>query len=173
LGALGTFLYRAAGFFERDLRFYLHVMETNISLASAPPPRSLIVTNVAENSVAEARRRHYFISLMLIPSLARITVREAEGFAEMRTARAALAVERFRLANHRLPKDVGELVPRYLPAVPRDPFDGAPLRYKSLAKGYVVYSIGRDGHDDGGQEPPLKRRSTEHAPEDITFTVDR
>jgi len=172
-GDLGTFFSRATGFFERDLKFYLRVMETNISLAGAPPPRRLTVTNVAENAISEAKRRHYLISIMLLSSLSRITVREAEGLAELRAARAALAVERFRTANDRLPKDLGELVPRFLPAVPLDPFDGAPLRYELLAKGYVVYSIGRDGHDDGGQEPPVKRPSTGLVKQDITFTVDR
>jgi len=57
--------------------------------------------------------------------------------------------------------------------MPLDPFDGAPLRYKPLAKGYVVYSIGPDGHDDGGKEPPIRRRGTEPVPEDITITVER
>ncbi len=41
-------------------------------------------------------------------------------------------------------------------------FDGQPLRYKKLAKGYVVYSVGEDGKDDGGDEK-----------KDITFTVER
>ena len=57
--------------------------------------------------------------------------------------------------------------------MPLDPFDGSPLRYKLFSKGYVVYSIGPDGHDDGGKEPPTKRRSTARVPEDITFTVER
>ena len=34
-------------------------------------------------------------------------------------------------------------------------------------------SIGPDGHDDGGKEPPVGRRGTEPVPEDITITVER
>ena len=37
------------------------------------------------------------------------------------------------------------LVPVYLPAVPPDPWNGKPLRYKKLARGYVIYSVGRYG----------------------------
>jgi len=37
------------------------------------------------------------------------------------------------------------LVPGQLSAVPADPFDGKPLRFKRLTKGYVIYSIGKDG----------------------------
>ncbi len=74
----------------------------------------------------------------------------------------ALGVERFRLANQRVPERLDELVPAYLNSVPADPFDGRPLRYKKLAKGYVVYSVGENGVDDGGDEN-----------KDITFTVER
>jgi len=33
------------------------------------------------------------------------------------------------------------LVPDYLSAVPRDPLDNQPLRFKKFLRGYVVYSI--------------------------------
>jgi hypothetical protein len=33
-----------------------------------------------------------------------------------------------------------------------DPFDGKPLRYKRTEPGYMVYTIGPDGVDDGGRE---------------------
>ena len=32
-----------------------------------------------------------------------------------------------------------------------DPFDGNPVRYRRLTDGVVIYSIGQDGKDDGGQ----------------------
>ena len=86
---------------------------------------------------------------------------------------AALAVERFQLENGRLPNDLRELVPGFLTSVPGDPFDGAPLRYKPLLKGYVVYSVGPDGHDDDGKESPTRRSPGERAPADITLTVQR
>jgi hypothetical protein len=35
--------------------------------------------------------------------------------------------------------------------LPVDPFDGKPLRSKRLPDGIVVYSVGPDGVDDGGQ----------------------
>ena len=57
--------------------------------------------------------------------------------------------------------------------MPTDPFDGAPLRYRRFAKGYVIYSIGSDGHDDGGREKPIDWKSTNKTTYDITFTVER
>jgi len=63
-------------------------------------------------------------------------------------------------------------MPTYLDAVPKDPFDGKELRYKKLETGFVVYSIGKDGNDDGGKERPRKRTGPD-APVDVTFIVQR
>jgi len=163
---------RVTGVFERDLNFYLRCMETNISLASLPPPRSLALTNVVGQSL-EARRKYYIMSGMFLSALDRLTMREADGLARLRVAQAALAVERFRLANGRLPKELNELIPSFLPVVPTDPFDGARLRYKLRPKGYVVYSVGADGRDDDGTEAPPGPSRNGSAPQDITITVEK
>ena len=42
-------------------------------------------------------------------------------------------------------------MPAFLPALPLDPFDGEPLRYKRMPDGIVIYSVGVDGKDDGGR----------------------
>jgi hypothetical protein len=99
--------------------------------------------------------------------------REAETSAQIRLTITALGVERFRLARGRLPVNLNELVPQLLSAVPLDPFDGQPLRYHRLTKGYVIYSIGSNGHDDGGREKPINWKSTDKTSYDITFTVER
>jgi hypothetical protein len=38
----------------------------------------------------------------------------------------------------------------WIAAVPLDPFDGQPLRYKRVPDGVLIYSVGLDGVDDGG-----------------------
>ncbi len=172
LGVQQNQFFRVIGFFERDLNFYLKCMETNISLASLPPPKSLAVTNAADVFL-EAKRKFYILSGMLLPALSRLTVREADGLARLRVAQAALAIERFRLANGRLPKELNELIPGFLSVVPIDPFDGAQLRYKLRPKSYVVYSIGPDGRDDDGTEAPPGPSRNGSVPQDITITVER
>jgi hypothetical protein len=59
--------------------------------------------------------------------------------------RLHLARRLFRHDKRRDPKDIAELVPEYLPAIPKDPFsaDGAP--YAELPD---YHSIGPDGIDD-------------------------
>lgn len=61
-----------------------------------------------------------------------------------------LAMRRYELEQGRLPVTLDEMVPRYLPAVPTDPFDDAPMRWDPNKK--VIYSLGADGKDDGGEK---------------------
>ena len=166
-------LFRVTGFFERDLLYYLDAMETAISFASLPPPRDLAITNVSETMAEDARNHYCIFSAMFLPSLSGPVAREADGLARIRLATTAIAVERFRLAHGRLPEHLNELVPQFLSTMPDDPFDGQPLRYHRLDKGYVIYSIGSDGEDNGGRERPASVKSTDKTHYDITFIVDR
>jgi hypothetical protein len=76
---------------------------------------------------------------------------ERRSRALLQSIAAALAAERFRRDKGRWPTSLDELVAaRLLVSVPRDPFDGQPLRLRRLADGLVIYSVGADGADDGG-----------------------
>jgi hypothetical protein len=61
-----------------------------------------------------------------------------------------------------LPAEISALVPDFLVSVPRDPMDGQPLRYKRQDAGdFLLYSVGLDGNDDGGDpRPPGKAGTT-------------
>lgn len=63
---------------------------------------------------------------------------------------AALAVERFKLDNGRLPAALTDLVPRYLAAAPIDPLTERPLLFRLSGDSYTIYSVGRNSQDDGG-----------------------
>ena len=60
-----------------------------------------------------------------------------------------LALRLYKMQHGSLPKSLDALVPDYLPAIPRDMFDGKPLRY--LPDKSLIYSIGEDLTDDGGK----------------------
>jgi len=167
------FFLNATGLFERDLRFYLQAMETNISLAGKFPINVAQVTNSANQIWRSGEHKYYILSMMLLPALESAIFREATGLAEVRMAQTALAIERFRLAKQSLPENLNQLVPEFLSAVPEDPCDGQPLRFRQLEKGYLVYSVGKDGQDNGGRERPANAKSSDKTPYDITFTVER
>jgi hypothetical protein len=172
LGKPAFFLW-FSGFLERDLNFFLQTMEKSISFAELAPPKSLEITNWFETVEVITDKRCFFLTGLLLPPISRSVQREASTQAQMRLATTALAIERFRLDRGRLPADLNELMPQFLLEMPKDPFDGASLRYKSLARGYVIYSVGSDGHDDGGREPPENKKSSDTNSYDITFTVER
>jgi hypothetical protein len=62
-----------------------------------------------------------------------------------------VAVERFRLVHRRWPESVDKLVPRFLGAVPADPFTARQLVLKKLSDGVTIYSLGSDQTDNGGK----------------------
>jgi hypothetical protein len=165
------------GFFERDRAFYLRAMATNIAAASLRPPASLQATQALENLNTQAKDRYYIFSSMLLPAASRLVFRDAEASARARTVIVALAVEKWRESHDGNPPDtLSALTPDFLTVVPTDPFDGHPLRYKRLQKGYVVYSVGRDGRDDGGKEQAPRGAKVSRAEReryDITFVVER
>jgi hypothetical protein len=88
--------------------------------------------------------------------------------AELRCAAVALAAERYRVAKGQWPEKLDVLVPDYLPAVPADPFDGKPLRLRRTEDGIMVYSVGSDGADNGGN---LDRKDGKAPGTDLGFRL--
>ena len=110
---------------------------------------------------------------MILPAMSGSVIKEADSFARIRLAITAIAIERFRLARGKLPENLNELTPQFLTNVPTDPFNDEPLLYHRLSKGYVIYSVGLDGHDDGGRERRRVTKFTDKTSYDITFIVER
>jgi hypothetical protein len=92
-----------------------------------------------------------------LPALGNAVRKSARMQTYVDAARVACALERYRLANNTLPDTLETLVPALLPAIPADVIDGKPLRYRKNADGgYILYSIGWNKTDDGGQLAWLK-----------------
>jgi hypothetical protein len=72
----------------------------------------------------------------------------------------AIALKRFQLRQGHFPATLGKLVPEFISAVPIDPMNIQPLRYRLNADGtFVLYSVGEDGKDDGGDPTPTNSKS--------------
>ena len=65
-------------------------------------------------------------------------------------ARTVLALSLYRSEAGSYPDSLEALVPKYLPALQIDPFDGKPIRYRRQGEGYVLYSVLENKTDDGG-----------------------
>ena len=92
-----------------------------------------------------------------VVSLSPVVERVMRNEAAKEIVITAIALKRYQLGHGNYPLDLNELVPEFLAAVPRDPVDGKPLRYRLNADGtFLLYSIGPNGKDDGGN-PALER----------------
>jgi hypothetical protein len=107
---------------------------------------------------------------VVAPALSRVGELDLKIQGHMDLGLTAIAIERYRLAKGRLPQRLEELVPEYLEAVPIDPFDDRPIRYKRTEPGYVIYIVGEDGKDNGGTERDRDKRDQ---PYDLPFIVTR
>lgn len=70
-----------------------------------------------------------------------------------------LALQGFQRNNGRPPNSLQELIPSWLPVMPRDFLarDDSPLKYQQIDGGYLLYSVGLNGIDENGSltETPL------------------
>ena len=163
---------RATGTLGRSWATYLDLMQECIGVAQLPSPRRLRAAEAIEVKYRALPRNCSLVHYVMPPTAGLVSVDLAD-MGRLLTARTAVAVERYRLAMGRLPEQLSDLVPRYMEAIPSDPFDGLPLRYRLLENGYIVYSVGRDETDDGGTERPAKRYRQGQTNHDITFIVEQ
>jgi hypothetical protein len=170
---VGMDILRLTGLRDADERLMLETFEQAIALVDRDDPEAIEqYATLFQNTAVKARKfPPKLMTAMLLPSLEGMPRRFARSEARRRAAITAIAVERFRLAHDgHLPAKLDELKPQFLPDVPKDPFDGRPLRFKLLSPGYVVYSVGANRVDNGGKERGKKNSQKDY---DETFTVER
>jgi len=144
-------------------------MEDRIEASRQPPAERLRRFRKADDEIRQLSFLHVMIK-NVTPAMTRVAELDLRLRAHLDLAKAALAVERYRLATGKVPEQLAELVPQYLDHVPIDPFDGQPIRYRRTNPGYFLYSTDIDGQDNGGRERSDKDHS---APYDLCFIVTR
>ena len=114
-------------------------------------PYPVVVKETAEiEETLKSRRAGVFASL-LAPALSGVLKSQARAAAMHDVAGLLVAATRARLAGTSLAES---LVPEAVPTLPGDPFTAdKPLVAKRTDSGWVVYSVGPDGEDDGGPLP--------------------
>lgn len=92
------------------------------------------------------------LSSMLLPAVSQAC--EAENRIEMRISLGQIgcAMAAYYADHKGYPKTLDELAPKYIAKVPNDIYNEQPLHYMPEAdgSGYLVYSIGKNGTDEGG-----------------------
>jgi hypothetical protein len=146
-----AYLYDLCGFLQWDKLQYLRLMDRYIETAQTAFPQRIATAQALHRSLDQQGPLHAFSRAWLRGMNGpRVILKDANITAQIRAARVAIAVEQFRLAHDQLPLSLAELGSSGTGELPADPFDGRPLRYKRLPRGYAVYSVGEDATDDGG-----------------------
>ncbi len=136
--------------------------------AGDDPAALLVAAEQFDTEVKLRLSRWHVLFRILMPSLSRPVVLHIRSTARLDCARAALAAEQFRLARGRLPDTLVELVPDFLSSMPVDPFSGGPLRLAVTEMGVVIYSVGEDHADNGGDVARLPKQKQ---PQDVGFRL--
>jgi hypothetical protein len=145
---------------DADELFYLHTIQQSLDSVrrlqlhqpwiEAKRGLDQVFTQIGQAANSFARFR-YWLSLMALPNFERA----AENVVRAETQRcltvSAIALKRYQLRHGTLPANLDALVPDFLPALPVDPMSAVPLRYHLAGEGsFILYSVGEDGMDDGG-----------------------
>jgi hypothetical protein len=146
----GLFDHWKSAIADMELRHLIQPLK-NGGLLQSVRAGDAVAAEIKSRSNMVLHPDHIMVNLML-PSMAQISVHALLTETRRRQVLAALTVERFYLQNAKYPARLEELAPTLLPAVPLDPCDGKPLRYRLTDPGrYVLWSVGFDGRDDDGK----------------------
>ncbi len=142
---------RALSFFRaRDEKTHLWIISKYVECARLPyyEQRS-IAAEVKEE--LEGLGWSTPIASLMTPNLLRATASQAEHEVKIDMAKVAIALERYDTQDG-YPETLDSLVPDYLPEVPVDEFTGESIVYSLKDDGYLLYSAGENGIDDGASD---------------------
>lgn len=100
-------------------------------------------------------------------SILQVRMTEDRANARRELVRVAFALAAYQTDHGKYPDKLKMLVPRYLPKLPRDPFSRLAFRYLRSKTGYLLYSTGMNGIDDGGRS--FYDRLAEYLHDDIAI----
>ena len=129
---------------------------------------------------SENWKKHYLLNLshQLTAAVVQPMVRNKEvetgTEARLAVAEAVFALRLYKAEHREYPESLDALSPAFLQAVPTDPFTSKPLVYVREGEGFLVYSIGLNGKDDGGlTETEEDDRAVDPGTDDVAWRCSR
>lgn len=120
-----------------------------------------VEASIVKNPAWKAILGHRVLSAIFMPALDRIPIRFTAAQSHASMAVLACALERHRLATGSHPAELSGLSSKMLERQPMDPLTGEAFKYRLSEGGsFVLYSVGWDLKDDGG-EPGIDERNPE------------
>ncbi len=151
VGGPGTNLIPAR-FIKQDTGTYFRLMEQIIESSQLPFPEGVRQIEALEVQMEELQGPRHLVTRSVLPSISKVYTARVRTQALCLLTEAAIAIQRYRLANDRLPTKLEELVPKYLKQLPMDPFrgDSSIIYVIESDRQFYLYVVGEDGVDNGG-----------------------
>jgi hypothetical protein len=103
------------------------------------------------NASKEVSKNIACISIGLVAATIQHPIDAWDGCEQIQAnLQVAFALVAFQRDNGHYPAKLDEIAPKYLVTIPGDVFSNKALIYKPSDKGFLVYSVGINGKDDGG-----------------------
>jgi hypothetical protein len=150
----------AVGLFAQSRREILsdyHALMNQIEAEAAQPlwmrDVSKAEMQIEEWAASPWQKKRRLPLVLLMPAISKAS--QTSELIRMRrdAVTVVIALELYRRTHGHWPATLDELSPALLPTVPRDRFDGQPLKYALIDGQPVLYCVGSDGNDDGGHAP--------------------
>ena len=108
---------------------------------------------------------------ILLPAVDGVLLRYSELLGHSRALKTLIALRLYEKEHEELPSTLSGLLPGFLLEVPRDPFDGQPLRYDPERR--IVWSVGEDLVDQNGSTVQREgtRRNERRNQEDLVWEM--
>jgi hypothetical protein len=148
----------SAYFYQNELAFAQLHQELLFSLVDT---NSRVIAPAAlrrANDAVLAEKKHFYFpayktqASMSFPVFSAVTRKITAIQESIDLAGVACTLERYRLAHGEYPETLDALAPQFIAQLPHDIINGQPLHYRRTDDGqFVLYSVGWNETDDGGQ----------------------
>ncbi len=147
------FLLKHSAIGTKFFNFTLEDLQFNEQILTLPPTEALLAIAEREtsprtdwfsrliNSIDSGKSQKKYKSVVPVSAIAAIT--RVESYC--RCLEATIAVERFRLKNKSIPKNLSDLSPTLLAAAPIDVYSAKPVLLRTMHDRYWIDSVGPNG----------------------------
>jgi hypothetical protein len=91
------------------------------------------------------------LTVLFVPALAPAAEAENRACTRVSLEQVAFALAAYHADHGSYPDSLSVLVPKYISRLPKDLYTEQPLHYRREDAGFLLYSVGRNGVDDGGR----------------------
>lgn len=126
--------------------------------------KTLASTHAAQMR-SQPQKLSYLITAIVAPLFPGAVVQTLRTEATTRVRQAAITALKLRLNSGQFPSS--------LPNLPLDPFTDRPLIYRRTVSGFLLYSLGVNGTDEGGDAQRIGTGDYPYYPRDIVFRYPR